>query len=49
MAPSARLEGVSKRFGDLTAVRELDLETGLPAFKRPTNPVFQSYALGGVE
>ncbi|HEY8770903.1 MAG TPA: ATP-binding cassette domain-containing protein, partial [Thermoleophilaceae bacterium] len=87
MAPSVRLEGVSKRFGDLTAVRELDLDvergefftllgpsgcgktttlrmvagfeeptegrvlldgedvTGLPAFKRPTNTVFQSYAL----
>jgi hypothetical protein len=49
MAPSVRLEGVSKRFGDLTAAREPDLETGLPAFKRPTNPVFRSYALGGVE
>jgi spermidine/putrescine transport system ATP-binding protein len=78
---------VTKRFGDLTAVRELDLDidrgefftllgpsgcgktttlrivagfeepsegrvlldgtdvTGLPAFKRPTNTVFQSYAL----
>jgi spermidine/putrescine transport system ATP-binding protein len=87
MAPSVRLEGVSKRFGDLTAVRELDLDvergefftllgpsgcgktttlrmvagfeeptegrilldgddvTGLPAFRRPTNTVFQSYAL----
>src|ERR687891_1195650 len=87
MAPSVRLQGVSKRFGDLTAVREMDLDipkgefftmlgpsgcgktttlrmvagfedpsegtvlldgddvTGLPAFKRPTNTVFQSYAL----
>ena len=86
-APSVRLEGVSKRFGDFTAVRELDLDvehgefftllgpsgcgktttlrmvagfeacsdgqvlldgddvTGLPPFKRPTNTVFQSYAL----
>src|SRR3712207_2194558 len=86
-APSVRLDGVSKRFGDLEAVRDLDLEvergefftllgpsgcgktttlrmvagfeeptqgrvlldgedvTGLPAFKRPTNTVFQSYAL----
>ena len=26
MAPSVRMEGVSKRFGDLTAVRELDLD-----------------------
>jgi spermidine/putrescine transport system ATP-binding protein len=85
--PSVRLVGVTKRFGDLTAVRELDLDidrgefftllgpsgcgktttlrmvagfeepsegrvlldgtdvTGLPAFKRPTNTVFQSYAL----
>src|SRR4051812_33721111 len=85
--PSVRLAGVTKRFGDLTAVRHLDLEiergefftllgpsgcgktttlrmiagfeepsegrvlldgaevTGLPAFKRPTNTVFQSYAL----
>jgi spermidine/putrescine transport system ATP-binding protein len=85
--PSVRLAGVTKRFGDLTAVRELDLDidrgefftllgpsgcgktttlrmvagfeeptegrvlldgtdvTGLPAFKRPTNTVFQSYAL----
>src|SRR5436190_10726050 len=86
-APSVRLERVTKRFGDLTAVRELSLDiergefftllgpsgcgktttlrivagfeepsegrvlldgrdvTGLPAFKRPTNTVFQSYAL----
>ena len=85
--PSVRLEGVVKRFGDFTAVRELDLDvergefftllgpsgcgktttlrmvagfeeptegrilldgtdvSGLPAFKRPTNTVFQSYAL----
>src|SRR4051794_25192998 len=85
--PSVRLERVTKRFGDLTAVRELTLDiergefftmlgpsgcgktttlrmvagfeepsdgavlldgddvTGLPAFKRPTNTVFQSYAL----
>jgi spermidine/putrescine transport system ATP-binding protein len=85
--PSVRLAGVTKRFGDLTAVRELDLDidrgefftllgpsgcgktttlrmvagfeeptegrvlldgadvTGLPAFRRPTNTVFQSYAL----
>jgi len=85
--PSVRLERVTKRFGDLEAVRQLDLEvergefftllgpsgcgktttlrivagfeapsdgrvlldghevTGLPAFKRPTNTVFQSYAL----
>src|ERR671918_296861 len=87
MAPSVRLQGGSKRFGDLTAVREMDLDipkgefftllgpsgcgktttlrmvagfedpsegrvllsgedvTSLPAFKRPTNTVFQSYAL----
>src|ERR687892_1215661 len=87
MAPSVRLQGVSKRFGNLTAVREMDLDipkgqfftmlgpsgcgktttlrmvagfeepsegrvlldgddvTDLPAFKRPTNTVFQSYAL----
>jgi spermidine/putrescine transport system ATP-binding protein len=86
-APSVRLRGVTKRFGDFTAVREMDLDipkgefftllgpsgcgktttlrmiagfedpsagtvlldgddvTGLPAFKRPTNTVFQSYAL----
>jgi spermidine/putrescine transport system ATP-binding protein len=86
-APSVRLERVSKRFGDVVAVRELDLDiergefftmlgpsgcgktttlrviagfeeptegvvlldgddvTGLPAFKRSTNTVFQSYAL----
>jgi spermidine/putrescine transport system ATP-binding protein len=85
--PSVRLARVTKRFGDMTAVRELDLDigrgefftllgpsgcgktttlrmvagfeeptegtvlldgndvTGLPAFKRPTNTVFQSYAL----
>jgi spermidine/putrescine transport system ATP-binding protein len=85
--PSVRLDGVSKRFGDFTAVRsmDLDIETGefftllgpsgcgktttlrmvagfeepsegrvlidgsdvvdLPAHRRPTNTVFQSYAL----
>jgi spermidine/putrescine transport system ATP-binding protein len=85
--PSVRLERVSKRFGDFTAVREMELDvprgefftmlgpsgcgktttlrmvagfeqpsegsvlldgddvTELPAFKRPTNTVFQSYAL----
>jgi spermidine/putrescine transport system ATP-binding protein len=85
--PSVRLEGVTKRFGDLQAVRQLSLDvergefftllgpsgcgktttlrmvagfeeptegrvlldgedvTDLPAFKRPTNTVFQSYAL----
>src|SRR5215204_419653 len=85
--PSVRLERVTKRFGDVTAVRDLTLDivrgefftmlgpsgcgktttlrlvagfedptagrvlldgddvTGLPAFKRPTNTVFQSYAL----
>jgi spermidine/putrescine transport system ATP-binding protein len=85
--PSVRLEGVTKRFGDLEAVRDLSLDvergefftflgpsgcgktttlrmvagfeeptagrvlldgedvTGLPAFKRATNTVFQSYAL----
>jgi spermidine/putrescine transport system ATP-binding protein len=85
--PSVRLQGVSKRFGDFTAVRDVDLDvergefftllgpsgcgktttlrmvagfeepseghvlldgndvTGLPPFKRPTNTVFQSYAL----
>jgi spermidine/putrescine transport system ATP-binding protein len=85
--PSVRLERVTKRFGDFTAVREMDLDiprgefftmlgpsgcgktttlrmvagfedpsegrvllsgqdvTSLPAFKRPTNTVFQSYAL----
>jgi spermidine/putrescine transport system ATP-binding protein len=85
--PSVRLRGVSKRFGDFTAVKEMDLDiprgefftllgpsgcgktttlrmiagfedpstgtvlldgddvTGLPAFKRQTNTVFQSYAL----
>ena len=85
--PKVRLEGVSKRFGDVVAVDELDLEigdgefftllgpsgcgktttlrmiagfeqptagriliegddvAGLPPHKRPTNTVFQSYAL----
>ena len=85
--PSVRLECVTKRFGDFTAVREMELDiprgqfftmlgpsgcgktttlrmvagfedpsegrvllsgedvTSLPAFKRPTNTVFQSYAL----
>jgi spermidine/putrescine transport system ATP-binding protein len=85
--PSVRLDRVTKRFGDFTAVREMELDiprgqfftmlgpsgcgktttlrmvagfedpsegrvlldgddvTGLPAFKRPTNTVFQSYAL----
>jgi spermidine/putrescine transport system ATP-binding protein len=85
--PSVRLDRVTKRFGDFTAVRELSLDiekgefftllgpsgcgktttlrmiagfdeasegavlldgedvTGLPPFKRPTNTVFQSYAL----
>ena len=85
--PSVRLEGVSKRFGDLEAVRSVDLEitsgefftllgpsgcgktttlrmvagfeepsegrvlidgedvAALPAHRRPTNTVFQSYAL----
>jgi spermidine/putrescine transport system ATP-binding protein len=85
--PSVRLEEVTKRFGDLTAVQELTLDiergefftllgpsgcgktttlrmvagfeepssgrilldgtdvSGLPAFKRATNTVFQSYAL----
>jgi spermidine/putrescine transport system ATP-binding protein len=85
--PSVRFERVTKRFGDFTAVHELELEiqrgefftllgpsgcgktttlrmvagfeeptegrvlldgqnvTGLPPFKRPTNTVFQSYAL----
>jgi spermidine/putrescine transport system ATP-binding protein len=85
--PSVRLQGVTKRFGDLAAVREMDLDiprgefftmlgpsgcgktttlrmvagfeepsegtvlldgddvTGLPPFRRPTNTVFQSYAL----
>ena len=85
--PSVRLERVTKRFGEFTAVRAIDLEiasgefftmlgpsgcgktttlrmvagfeepsegrvllagedvTGRPAFKRPTNTVFQSYAL----
>jgi spermidine/putrescine transport system ATP-binding protein len=86
-APSVRLRGVTKRFGELTAVREMDLDiprgefftmlgpsgcgktttlrmiagfedptdgtveldgddvTALPPFRRPTNTVFQSYAL----
>src|SRR5688572_17870802 len=85
--PSVRLERVTKRFGDFTAVSAMDLDiasgefftmlgpsgcgktttlrmvagfeeptegrvlldgedvTGRPAFKRPTNTVFQSYAL----
>jgi spermidine/putrescine transport system ATP-binding protein len=85
--PSVSLQGVTKRFGDFTAVRQMDLDiargefftmlgpsgcgktttlrmiagfeeptegtvlldgedvTGLPAFKRATNTVFQSYAL----
>ncbi len=85
--PSVELQAVTKRFGNLTAVRELDLEFGrgefftllgpsgcgktttlrmvagferpsegrilidgadvadLPPFRRPTNTVFQSYAL----
>jgi spermidine/putrescine transport system ATP-binding protein len=85
--PSVRLAGVSKRFGDLVAVRDLELDigrgefftllgpsgcgktttlrmvagfedpttgriliegqdvAGLPSHKRPTNTVFQSYAL----
>jgi spermidine/putrescine transport system ATP-binding protein len=85
--PSVQLEGVTKRFGDFTAVRDLTLGippgefftmlgpsgcgktttlrmvagfeeptegrvlldgedvTGMPAFKRSTNTVFQSYAL----
>jgi spermidine/putrescine transport system ATP-binding protein len=85
--PSVRLDAVSKRFGDVVAVRELTLDiergefftllgpsgcgktttlrmvagfeepsggrilldgtdvSGLPAFKRATNTVFQSYAL----
>jgi spermidine/putrescine transport system ATP-binding protein len=86
-APSVSLRGVTKRFGELTAVRGMDLDiprgefftmlgpsgcgktttlrmiagfeeategtvlldgddvTGLPPFRRPTNTVFQSYAL----
>jgi spermidine/putrescine transport system ATP-binding protein len=86
-APSVSLRGLTKRFGDFTAVREMDLDiprghfftmlgpsgcgktttlrmiagfedpsegtvlldgedvTGQPAFRRPTNTVFQSYAL----
>ena len=86
-SPSVQLEGVTKRFGDVEAVRSLDLEIargefftllgpsgcgktttlrvvagfeeptsgrvlidgndveGLPPFSRPTNTVFQSYAL----
>jgi spermidine/putrescine transport system ATP-binding protein len=85
--PTVRLEGVTKRFGDFTAVRDITLSfqpgefftllgpsgcgktttlrmvagfeqptegsilidgtnvAGLPPFKRPTNTVFQSYAL----
>ncbi len=85
--PTVRLDGVSKHFGDLVAVRDLELEigrgefftmlgpsgcgktttlrmvagfeeptagrvlidgqdvVGLPSHKRPTNTVFQSYAL----
>jgi spermidine/putrescine transport system ATP-binding protein len=85
--PSVRLEGVTKRFGDLTAVDDIDLEVrrgeffcllgpsgcgktttlrmiagfeaptagrvlieeqdvaGMPPYRRPTNTVFQSYAL----
>jgi spermidine/putrescine transport system ATP-binding protein len=85
--PSVRLDRVSKHFGDLVAVQELDLDigqgefftmlgpsgcgktttlrmvagfveptagrilidgqnvAGLPSYKRPTNTVFQSYAL----
>ncbi|MGH2987630.1 MAG: ABC transporter ATP-binding protein [Solirubrobacterales bacterium] len=85
--PSVRLDGVTKQFGDLVAVREIDLDigqgefftmlgpsgcgktttlrmvagfeqptggrvkiegadvAGLPPHKRPTNTVFQSYAL----
>ena len=86
-APSVSLRSVTKRFGDFTAVRDMDLDipkgkfftmlgpsgcgktttlrmiagfeepsegavlldgddvTGLAAFRRPTNTVFQSYAL----
>ena len=86
-APSVSLRSVTKRFGDFTAVREMDLDvpkgqfftmlgpsgcgktttlrmiagfeeptegtvlldgedvTGQPPFRRPTNTVFQSYAL----
>jgi spermidine/putrescine transport system ATP-binding protein len=86
-APSVSLRGVTKRFGDFTAVSQMQLDiprgqfftmlgpsgcgktttlrmiagfdeptegtvlldgddvTGLPAFRRPTNTVFQSYAL----
>jgi spermidine/putrescine transport system ATP-binding protein len=86
-APSVTLQGVTKRFGDFTAVRAMDLDipkgqfftmlgpsgcgktttlrmvagfeeptegvvlldgedvTGQPPFRRPTNTVFQSYAL----
>jgi spermidine/putrescine transport system ATP-binding protein len=85
--PTVRLDGVSKHFGDLVAVRELELDiesgefftmlgpsgcgktttlrmvagfeeptageiridgqdvAGLPSYRRPTNTVFQSYAL----
>jgi spermidine/putrescine transport system ATP-binding protein len=87
LEPTVRLERVSKHFGDLVAVKELDLDidrsefftmlgpsgcgktttlrmvagfeqptagrvliegsdvAGLPSYKRPTNTVFQSYAL----
>src|SRR4051812_10391409 len=86
-APSVSLRGLTKRFGDFTAVRDMDLDiprghfftmlgpsgcgktttlrmiagfedpsegtvlldgediTAQPAFRRPTNTVFQSYAL----
>ena len=86
-APSVSLRGVTKRFGDFAAVRDMDLDiprghfftmlgpsgcgktttlrmiagfeepsegtvlldgddvTGQPPFRRPTNTVFQSYAL----
>src|SRR3954464_5354243 len=86
-APSVSLRGLTKRFGDFTAVREMDIDiprghfftmlgpsgcgktttlrmiagfedpsegtvlldgediTAQPAFRRPTNTVFQSYAL----
>ena len=86
-APSVSRRGVTKRFGDFAAVRDMDLDiergqfftmlgpsgcgktttlrmiagfeeptegvvlldgedvTGQPAFRRPTNTVFQSYAL----
>jgi spermidine/putrescine transport system ATP-binding protein len=86
-APSVSMQGVTKRFGDFAAVRDMELDiprgqfftmlgpsgcgktttlrmiagfeepsegtvlldgddvTGMPAFRRPTNTVFQSYAL----